>query len=119
MSELKSFVAYQKLINISKVYFWVSTSIPHLEEVLRKPIQDGFVELIDFTWPRPNKAVIQQRNNENAQRDFSFYRLKYVTDAVIECDVDEYVNSETFPYNVVEVADYLFKKSPNISVFRV
>ena len=119
IDELKSFVAYQKLINISKVFLYVATPIPNLEKELMKPIQNGFVELVDYMWPRPNKDVIQQRNNENAQRGFSFYRLKYEADAVIECDADEYVNSEIFPYNVVDVAEYLFKRYPNINVFRV
>ena len=119
IDELKSFVAYQKLINISKVFFWVSTPIPRLEVELRKPVQDGFVELIDFQWPHPNHAVSDQGNTENAQRIMSFYRLKYEADAVIECDVDEYLNSEAFPYNVVDVTEYLFKKYPNVNVFRV
>ena len=119
ISELKSFVAYQKLINISKVFFYAATPIPHFEEVFRNLMQQGYVVLIDYTWPRPNKAVRIQVNTQIGGLNSAFYRLKYEADAIIICDVDEYLNSETQPLNVDIVVDALFTQYPDVDVFRV
>ena len=119
VDELKSFVAFQRMSNISMVVFYLVTPIPFLHEALAKSISEGYVRVVDFSWPRANTRIRPVQNNQQAQYNTCFYQFKYDADAIILCDVDEYIYSELFTGNMPRVVQYLRRTRPEQNVFTV
>ena len=119
VDELKSFVAFQRMSNISMVVFYLVTPIPFLHEALAKSISEGYVRVVDFSWPRTNTRIRPVQNNQQAQYNTCFYQFKYDADAIILCDVDEYIYSELFTGNMPRVVQYLRRTRPEQNVFTV
>lgn len=94
-AELRSFVAYQKVQNASFVILYASCCMEKLTNLFSKSIQAGFVRLVDFSWPRINRQVPEIINNQHAQISSCYYRYRNEVKALLMCDVDEYLYSET------------------------
>lgn len=94
-AELRSFVAYQKVQNASFVVLYGSCCLEKLTTLFSKSIEAGFVRLVDFSWPRINRQVPEIINNQHAQINSCFYRFRNEAKALLMCDVDEYLYSET------------------------
>ena len=60
-----------------------------------------------------------QRNNQQSQVNACFYRLKYRASAVVLCDVDEYVHSEKYPFDLPEVVRYTRRTHPEYDLVTV
>ena len=117
--ELRSWVAFQRLMNVSMVVFYQATPIPGFDEAFNALIQEGFVEVVDFTWQRVDIGLPIIYNNQLSQINSCFYRLKYRVKAVELCDVDEYMMSEMFPDNLPAVVQYTRQKYPSFDVLIV
>lgn len=117
--ELRSWIAFQRVVNVSKVVFFQATPIPGFMEAFGNLIKEGYVEVFDYTWPRPAHHRHIQDNNQQSQVNACFYRLKYRVSAVILCDVDEYVHSEKYPFDLPEVVRYIRKTKPQYDVVTV
>lgn len=94
-AELRSFVAYQKVQNASFVVLYASCCMEKLTNLFSKSIRTGFVRLVDFSWPRINRQVPEIINNQHAQISSCYYRYRNEAKALLMCDVDEYLYSET------------------------
>ena len=106
IAELKSFVAFQRMMNVSRVVFYRATLIPGFDEAFHGIMKEGYLVVVDYYWPRV-RGVLLQRNNQQAQMNSCFYRYKYVAEAVINCDVDEYLFSETYPFDIPRMIEVI------------
>lgn len=117
--ELRGWIAFQRLMNVSKVVFYQATPVPGFDEAFGALIHEGYVEVVDFTWWRLDIGLPIIYNNQNSQINSCFYRLKYRVKAVELCDVDEYMMSEMFPDNLQGVVQYTRQKYPKMDTLIV
>ena len=119
IAELRSFVAFQKIRNVSRVVFYKTTTIPGFNAAFRNVIRNGFIKVVHFRWPREGKLLKLRLNHQQAQINSCFYRYKYVANAVISCDVDEYLYSDIFPFSAPEMIQELKREFPKFHTFLV
>ena len=117
--ELLSWIAFQRVVNVSKVVFFQATPIPGFNEAFGHLIKEGYVEVFDFTWPRDVARKIIQESNQEAQINACFYRQKYRASAVVVCDVDEYVYSEKYPFDLPELVRFTRRSYPQYELLKV
>ena len=94
-AEIRSFVAYHKLQQASFVTLYSSSPASEMIAMFPETVKEGFVRVVDFSWPRINREVPEIINNQHAQLNSCFYRVRNEAKAVLLCDVDEYVYSES------------------------
>ena len=120
IAELRSFIAFHRIQGVSKVVFYQSTVIEGFEKAFEKLINSGYLITIDFTWPRPEGICgLKQRTNQLAQINACYNRFRFYADALIMCDVDEYIYSMRFPYNLPDALHYLVETYRKNNVFIV
>ena len=119
IAELRSWIAFQRVVNVSKVVFYMATPIPSFYESFRKWLDEGYIEVIDYTWPRLSIGMQEQCNNQQSQVNSCFYRYKYRANAVVLCDVDEYVYSESYPFDLPAVVRMTQTRYPKYDLITV
>lgn len=120
IAEIRSFVAFHRIQKVSKVVLYLATPIIGFEKAFEKLINSGYLIVIDFTWPRPiNVQKKLQRTNQVAQMNSCYNHFRFFADALIMCDVDEYIYSVQFPYNLPSAIHYLVETYCNRNVFIV
>ena len=119
IEELRMWVAFYRVQKVSLVVFYVTVPMPELEREFRDLIQTGFLQLVDFTWPRKPVFGHIQYSNQQAQINSCFYHFKYEVKMMILCDTDEFVFSEKFPSDLPKMASFLETEYPNNDVFHV
>ena len=115
-AELRSFVAYQKVQNTSFVVLYGACCLEKFTKLFSKWLKTGFVRLIDFSWPRINRQVPEIINNQHAQISSCFYRFRNEAKALLMCDVDEYLYSETS--SVIDIVNEIGKTSLEVGYVR-
>ena len=60
-----------------------------------------------------------QRNNQQSQVNSCFYRYKYRVNAVVLCDVEEYVYSELYPFDLPAVVRMMQAQHPQYDAINV
>ena len=118
MAELESYVAFQRVTNVSMVVLYRATPMPSLETTFADLIREGYVRVVDFTWPRPQRSF-PQRCNQQAQMHSCYYRFKHDAEAIILNDVDEYVYSELYPFDLPRAVRAAHRHHPKFDVFYV
>lgn len=119
IAELRAFVAFHRVQNVSMVVFYQATPIPGFKEAFAKMISSGYVAVVDFTWPRPFPYPHIQFNNQQGQMNSCFNHFRFDADAIIFCDVDEYIYSQRYPYHLPDVLGYTKTHYPKHNVFTV
>ena len=120
IAELRSFIAFHRIQRVSKVVFYQATPIDGFEKAFEKLISSGYLIVIDFTWPRPkNVHRLPQETNQLAQINACYNRFRFLADALILCDVDEYIYSKQYPYNLPSALYYLVETYNSRNVFIV
>ena len=61
----------------------------------------------------------EQCNNQQSQVNSCFYRYKYRANAVVLCDVDEYVYSESYPFDLPAVVRMTQTRYPKYDLITV
>ena len=117
--ELRAFIAFHRVQNVSMVVFYQSTPIKGFMEAFGKLIESGYLKVVDYTWPRPNTQRYPQFTNQQAQINSCFNRFRFVADAILFCDVDEYIYSRNFPYHLPKASQYLMDTYPTHDAFTV
>ena len=120
IAEIRSFIAFHRIQKVSKIVFYLATPIHGFDKAFEKLIKSGYLIVIDFTWPRPKNVQMKlQRTNQLAQVNSCYYHYRFFADAIIMCDVDEYIYSVEFPYNLPSALHYLVDTYSNRNVFVV
>lgn len=119
IAELRAFIAFHRVQNVSMIVFYQSTPINGFKEAFGKLIESGYLSVVDFTWPRPNTQKLPQFTNQQAQMNSCFNRFRYVAEAILFCDVDEYIYSPKFPYHLPLASQYLINNYKHNDAFTV
>lgn len=119
VDELRFWISYYRIQKVSMVILYVTTPMPQLRTEFASLIQSGYLQLIDFTWPRHVKGWVIQCSNQQAQMNAAFYRFKYEVKAMIICDTDEFIYSEKYPFNLPAVREYLEQNHSDCDVTHV
>lgn len=119
IAELRAFVAFHRVQNVSMVVFYQATPIPGFTEAFAKMVSSGYVTVVDFTWPRPFPYAPLQLNNQQGQMNSCFNHFRFDADAILFCDVDEYIYSQRYPYHLPDVLNYTETHYPKHDVFTV
>ena len=120
IAEIRSFIAFHRIQKVSKIVLYLATPIIGFEKAFEKLINSGYLIVIDFTWPRPKNVQKKlQRTNQLAQINSCYNHYRFFADALIMCDVDEYIYSVQFPYNLPSAIHNLVKTYSNRNVFIV
>ena len=117
--ELRAFIAFHRVQNVSMIVFYQSTPIKGFKEAFGKLMESGYLTVVDYTWPRPNTQSPLQCTNQQAQMNSCFNRFRFVADAILFCDVDEYIYSRQFPFHLPDASQYLIKKYSGNDAFTV
>ena len=106
MNEIRSWIAFQFLQRVELVILYISEPYPELEESLHDSIEKGLVELKNYQWPRTGIHGRIQCSNQYAQINMCFYTNRHRVKWMILCDIDEYVYSMTYPFNLQLAVNY-------------
>ena len=106
LNEIRSWVAFQFLQKVELVILYISEPYPELEESLHESIQKGVVELKNFQWPRRGLHGVIVHSNQQAQINMCFFTNRHRVKWMILCDIDEYVYSMAFPFNLQSAVNY-------------
>lgn len=111
-------IAYYRVQKVSLVIFYVAVPMPELEREFKELVQSGFLQLVDYTWPRRVVLGYIQNSNQQAQMNSCFYQYKYEIKAMIICDTDEFVYSKQYP-DLSQMLSALIGNYPSYNVFHV
>ena len=106
LNEIRSWIAFQFLQRVELVILYISEPYPELEESLHDSIEKGLVELKNYQWPRTQIHGRIQCSNQYAQINMCFYTNRHRVKWMILCDIDEYVYSMTYPFNLQLAVNY-------------
>ena len=112
-------ISFYRVQRVSLVILYVSVPMPELEWEFHDLIESGYLQLVDFTWPRQSVFNHIQYSNQQAQINSCFYHYKYEVKSLILCDTDEFVYSERFPSNLPQLVSLLEEKYSTFDVFHV
>jgi hypothetical protein len=116
IGEIKSWVAFQRIQNVSNIIFYVAEEYAEFYKAFSSLIASGYIIVIDYTWPRREQKGFIQRCNQMSQVNACANRFKYFFDAILSIDVDEYVYSKQYPYHIDDAVTYLHGKYPDPAV---
>jgi hypothetical protein len=119
IEELRMWIAFYRVQKVSLVILYVSVPMPELEIEFKDLIETGYLQLVDFTWPRKLVFGHIQYSNQQAQINSCFYHYKYEVKSLILCDTDEFVFSEQFPFDLAKLSSFLEMQYPTNDVFHV
>lgn len=119
IAELRAFIAFHRVQNVSMIVFYQSTPIEGFMEAFGKLMESGYLTVVDYTWPRPNTQKPLQCTNQQAQMNACFNRFRFVADAILFCDVDEYIYSRKFPFHLPRASQYLVDTYTGYDAFTV
>ena len=76
IEELRMWIAFYRVQNVSLVILYVTVPMPELEIKFKDIIETGYLRLMDFTWSRKSVFNHIQRSNQQAQNQFLFLSLQ-------------------------------------------
>ena len=93
IEELYHWVAYYQLHNVTKFILYLGEEYPEVIDAMKEYVKRDIVEFIDWTWPTAGVVwkKTPQRERQASQAMACFYRYRWVTNYMIQCDLDEYV----------------------------
>ena len=119
LEELRMWISFYRVQKVSLVILYVSVPMPELELEFHDLIQSGYIQLVDFTWPRTSVFNHIQYSNQQSQINSCFYHYKYEVKWLILCDTDEFVYSERFPSDLPKMSSLLEREYNEFDVFHV
>ena len=116
VNEVKSWVVYNKMIGVDMVIIYSVMELPSIKQSIQKLIDEGFVRWYSFLWPLRNYRGFYQRSLQFSQINSCYYRHRHEFNHIILVDVDEYLLSYEFPYNIYSSILSHFDKDSNALV---
>ena len=108
-AELKLFLAYYLLQNIDNVIFYCSINCTYFKNLLKMEINTGYVILYEFPWPLTETFGKIQRSVQGSQINSCYYRHKNYFKYIISQDVDEYLYSELYPFDLYKAISKVYE----------
>lgn len=117
--EIKSFLAYYLIHKVDLVIFYCSKNYQYFLKSLQKEITNGYVVLYHFPWPLTMAYNKIQRSVQVSHINSCYYRHRNHFEYIISQDIDEYIYSEKYPYNLYGAIKYNSKIHPEYMTFAV
>ena len=111
-AEIKSLLAFYILQKIDNVILYCSMRCNYFQNLLKKEIDIGYVILYEYTWPLTKRYGLLQRSIQGSQINSCYYRHRNYFEYIISQDVDEYIYSELYPYNLYKAITKAYELSP-------
>ena len=113
INEIKSFLAFYVLQRISNVILYCAENCDYFMHTLKKEIESGFVILYEYPWPLTKKYGAHQRSIQCSQINSCYYRHRNYYEYIISQDVDEYLYSEKYPYDLYSAIRKVYELNPD------
>ena len=117
--EIKSFLAYYLIQKVDLVIFYCSENYQYFLKLLQKEINNGYVLLYHFPWPLTMAYNKIQRSVQVSHINSCYYRHRNHFEYIISQDIDEYIYSEKYPFNLYGAIKYNSKIHPKFKTFAV
>ena len=104
--EIKSFLAYYLLQKVDCVIFYCVVNYDIFLKELKFEIDNGYVVLYHFPWPLTRAYGPIQNAVKVSHINSCYYRHRHYFEYIISQDVDEYVYSEEYPFDLYRACKY-------------
>ena len=119
INEIKSWLAFYLLQKIDAVILYCTVNYQVFRDALKMKIASGFVYLYEFPWPLTKIFSGVQFSVQGSHINSCYYRHRDYFQYIISQDVDEYLYSETYPYDLYKATQQAFALFPDASVLVV
>lgn len=119
INEIKSFLAYYLLQRVDCVIFYCATNYEYFLKSLKFEIENGYVVLYHFPWPLTRVYGLIQYSVQVSHINSCYYRHRNYFEYIISQDVDEYVFSEQYPFDLYSAFKHNSMIHPSYKVFAV
>ena len=117
--EIKSFLAYYLLQKVDCVIFYCVTNYDTFVKELEFEILNGYVVLYHFPWPLTNVYGPIQNSVQVSHINSCYYRHRNYFEYIISQDVDEYIYSEQYPFDLYRAVKHNSIIHPSFKAFAV
>ena len=117
--EIKSFLAYYLLQKVDCVIFYCVVNYDTFMKALKFEIDNGYVILYHFPWPLTRAFGPIQNSVQVSHINSCYYRHRHYFEYIISQDVDEYVYSEQYPFDLYRACKHNSMIHPSFKVFAV
>ena len=117
--EIKSFLAYYLIQKVDLVIFYCCQNYQYFMKSLQKEIESGYIVLYHFPWPLTMAYNKIQRSVQVSHINSCYYRHRNYFEYIISQDIDEYIYSEKYPFNLYGAIKYNSKIHPKYKTFAV
>ena len=100
LAEVISWVAYYKMVGADGVMLYYAEDISHIMSGLQAEVNSGFVRFFNFSWPLNKYHGRIQYAVQSAHINSCFYQNRHEFDYLVILDVDEYLLSEGYPFDL-------------------
>lgn len=104
--EIKSFLAYYLLQKVDCVIFYCVVNYETFLKALKFEIDNGYVVLYHFPWPLTRAFGPIQNSVQVSHINSCYYRHRNYFEYIISQDVDEYLYSEQYPFDLYSACKY-------------
>ena len=121
VEELYNWIAYYQLQNVTKFIIYLGKEYPEMRNALKGYVAKGIVEFVDWSWPIAGVVwtKVPQREHQASHTMSCFYRYRWITKYMIQCDLDEYIFSNMTRYNLEIPIEAAFAHWPKSHVLQV
>ena len=98
INEIKSWIAYYKMVGVDTILIYSALDLKELRNGIQNQINNGFVRWYSFPWPRYGRR--KSFSIQKAQINSCYYRHRHEFEYIIVDDVDEYILSKSYPFNL-------------------
>ena len=99
------------MVGADGVMLYYAEDISHIISGLQAEVNSGFVRFFNFSWPLNTYHGLVQRSVQSAHINSCFYRNRHEFDYLVILDVDEYLLSEGYPFDLYKAIRRVDKRA--------
>ena len=119
VNEIRFFLAFYLIQKVDTVIFYCPDKYDYFSRLLKKEIESGYIVLYHFPWPLTMAYNKIQRSVQVSHINSCYYRHRNYFEYIISQDIDEYIYSEKYPFNLYGAIKYNSKIHPKYKTFAV
>ena len=100
INEIRSWIAFYRLQKVDRIMVYLTDPMPQFYLEFNRMIKSGYLLVKDFQWPRNGNHGLIIHSNQEVQANHFFYTNRYFYQSVLLCDLDEYILSDKYPFDL-------------------
>lgn len=100
INEMRNWFAFFLMLRVDHIIVYVTDVNPSFYTEFKHIIENGFLILKQFNWPRNGIHGLIIHSNQEVQVNHCFYFYRYQFKSILFCDFDEFVFSEKYPFDL-------------------